>query len=170
MTYDPRAGDLRRQSEAAMGLVAALRADDHDDETVQDMVEGETSLLEAIGRAIAEMDECDVQVAGIKAKEAEFSERRLRATRRIETLRGLIEQAMLVADIRTIKLPTATLTVKDVPPKPIVVDEAAIPARFWKTPDPVLDKTALNAAIKDGEEVAGVTFSNGGTSLQIRRA
>lgn len=169
MTYDAKAGDLRRQSEAAAGLVAAMRADQHDDETVQDTVEGETGLLEAIGAAISEIDECEMMALGLASKEGQIKARAERYKRRIDTLRGLIEQAMLVADMPSIKLPMASLSVKSVPPKPIIIDEAVIPAKFWKQPDPVLDKKALNDAVKAGEEVPGATLSNGGTSLQIRR-
>ena len=146
-----------------------MRADHHDDETVQDTVEGATDLLEAIGAAIAEIDECEMMAVGLATKEGEFRARKARCERRIETLRGLIEQAMLVADMLSIKLTTATLTVKNVPPKPLVTDEAVVPARFWKQPDPILDKKALNEAIKAGEDIPGATLTNGGTSLQIRR-
>lgn len=168
MTRDATADDLRRQADAARGLVASLRADGHgDDEALlTDMVEGETGLLEAIAAAIAECDECDIMEAGIKNKQSELSARLKRATDRRERVRGLIEQAMLIADMRSIKLPTATLTVKDIAPKRIITDEAEIPAKFWKQPDPVIDRKALSDA--DGE-IAGTTFTNGTTSLQIRR-
>lgn len=165
---DDRAFELQREAEAARNLLAQINADG-DEDLAHDMIEGETSLLEAIDRAIDEIDECDVTIAGCKEKEAQLAERRKRAEARQERLRGLIEQAMLICDLRTAKRPTATLTVRDVPPKPIIADEALIPARFWKQPEPVLDKKALNEAAKT-EEIPGVTLSNGGTSLTIRRA
>lgn len=169
MTRDDRAMELTREAEAARNLLAEISAGD-DEALAHDMIEGETSLLEAIDRAIDEIDDCDVTIAGCKEKEAQLAERRKRAENRQERLRGLIEQAMLICDLRTAKRPTATLTVRDVPPKAIVADEAAIPARFWRQPDPVLDKKAINEAVKNGEDIPGVSMSNGTTSLTIRRA
>lgn len=167
MAYDPTADALFRQANAAKDLIAELRSDD---ETLNhDMVEGETSFLEAIDRALAEIDNCDVIVEGCKAKEQQMAERRRKAEARQERVRGLIEQAMVVVGMDTVKRPTATLSVAKVNPKPIITDEAAIPAIYWKQADPVLDKTALNKDAKDGAEIPGVTMSNGGVSLKIRR-
>ena len=87
----------------------------------------------------------------------------------VARIRALIEQAMLIAELPTAKRPTATVTVKRTPPKPIIADESLIPSRFYKTPAPVLDKTAINNAVADGESVPGVTMDNGGISLQVRR-
>ena len=167
MSRDITSDNLHRQAEAARNLILSLASDD--EELNHDMIEGETSFLEAIDAAIAEIDECDILIAGCKAKEAEIAERRKRAERRTERVRTLIEQAILTAEIRTVKVATATLTVKEVPPKYMVEDESKIPTKFWKQPDPVLDRAALGKAFKDGDAIPGVGQTNGGTSLQIRR-
>lgn len=166
---DVTADNLRRQSEAARALLDAIAVGDDADLT-NDMIEGETTLLEAVDRAISEIDECGVMAVGLKAKEAEFATRRTRVERRTETLRGLLEQALLVSGVSTIKTATATLTVKTVPPKPIIHDESQLPAKFWRTPDPVLDRVAVNKSVKAGEIPSGVSMTNGTTSLQIRRS
>lgn len=160
--------DILRETEAARDLIAALQSDD--EILKHDMVEGETSLLEAVARGIAEIDECEVMISGIKAKVAEFVARQKRAEARVEMLRGLMEQALVIAGIRTLKLDVATLSIKELLPRGIVTDEAAIPAEFWKQPDPVLDRAAINKAIGDGQNVPGVVASNKTTSIQIRRA
>jgi hypothetical protein len=168
--HDVTADALRMGANAARDLVAALRGEGHDDDTIHDTAEGELSLHDAISRALAEIDECEVMGLGLSAKIGEFSARKERCEFRADRLRGLIEQAMVVADLSAIKLPTATLTVKAIPPKAIVTDEAQLPARFWRSPPPVLDKTAINDAVKAGEAIPGVSMTNGTTSLQIRRA
>lgn len=71
--------------------------------------------------------------------------------------------------MKTMKLPTATLTVSTVAPRPVISDESAVPADYWRQPDPVLDKTRINVAVKAGDAIPGVTMSNGGHKLQIRR-
>ena len=160
--------NLHTETEAAQALLTGLRSDD--EELCHDMVEGETGLLEAIDAALAEIDDCDVIIAGCKAREGDLAKRRSAAAARRENIRALIEQAMRVTGLPTARRATATVTLKDVPPKPIISDEAAIPAEYWKTPDPVLDKAKINKAAKDGESIPGVVMDNGGHSLQVRRA
>jgi hypothetical protein len=169
MGRDIVADDLLRQSEAARALVMSL-ADRGDDELTNDMVEGETSILEAIDRALVDIDENEAMAFGLASKIAEFSARKSRCESRVERVRTLIEQALVTANIPSLKTVTATLSVKSVPPKPIVTDEAEIPAAFWKSPDPVLDKKAINDAVKAGQSIPGVSMTNGSTSLQIRRS
>lgn len=164
---DPIANKLRREADAAKALIASLG--DYDDDVIHDMAEGETSIMEAIDAALAEMDECAVIVAGCKAQMAVYDERRAKFDQRQVRIRSLIEQAMLIAELPTAKRAAATVSVKKVPPKPVIADESLIPARFFKQPAPVLDKPALNAAIKDGEQIPGVQMDNSGISLQIRR-
>ena len=166
-TKDKVSLDVVKATQAASSLVAALSSDD--EALRHDMVEGETDLFEAIEAALSEIDECDVIAAGCKEKEAQFAERRRGREARAERLRGLIEQALLVADLPSVKLTGATITVKSTPPKPIYEDEAAIPSEFWRQSDPVLDKKKIAEAVKDGREIPGVTMTNGSTSLQIRR-
>lgn len=167
-TKDMVSANVVRETEAARDLIRALMLDDA--ELSHDMIEGETGLFEAVAAAIGEIDDCDVISAGCREKEAQFADRRARAERRVERLRGLIEQAMAVAELPTIKLPTATLTVKTLPPKPLIEDEALVPSEFWRQPDPVLDRAKINSAVKDGATIPGVTRTNGQVSLQIRRA
>ena len=159
--------DLRRESAAARGLLDALG--DLDEATRHDTAEGETGLFEAIDAALDHLDDCAAIAAGCEHVAALYRERADKAKARAERVRGLIEQAMLIAEVPTVNRPLATLTVKATKPKPLVADEAAIPARFWKQPDPVLNKKAINEAVAGGEEVPGITMDNGGTSLQIRR-
>ncbi len=168
MSRDVTSERIAREADAAKSLLAAIASDD--EALNQDMVEGETSLIESLQVALAEIDECDVMVAGLKAKEAEFASRRARAERRIETLRSAIEQAMVFCDMATIKTTTATLTVRRTPPKLLIADEAKIPTQFWRPGEPKLDKAAVKALLDLGEPVEGATLTNGGISLQIRRA
>lgn len=164
MSRDEKASDLAKQASAARDLIAALGSDD--DGVNHDIIEGETSLLEAIDAALSEMRDCDITIAGCKSVEEEIAGRRKKADARSNRLRGLIEQAMVVAGMPMAKLTTATVTVRNVKPKPIITDEASIPAEYWKQPDPVLDRAAINKI--DGP-VPGISMSNGGTTLQIRR-
>lgn len=167
MTYDAQAEKLRVESEAARAILSEIASDD--DQLNQDTAEGETSLFEAIDAAMREIDDCGITVTGCKEREGQLADRRKRAEARQDRLRGLIEQAMVTSGLSTVKLPTATLSVAKVNPKAVIFDEAEIPAKYWKQPDPVLDKTKINEDAKT-QEIPGVSMSNGGTSLKIRRA
>ena len=163
---DITADNLQRQSMAAADLIASLQSDDA--ELLHDMTEGETDLFEAIDRALDEIDECEIVVTGCKAKEEQIGERRLKAAKRQDRIRGLIEQAIVLAGLDTVKRPCATLTVRKIKPKAIITDEALIPADYWRQPDPVLDRTKINADASD-TGIPGITMSNGTTALTIRR-
>lgn len=164
---DPVANKLRREADAARSLMQELLG--HDEETRHDTAEGETSFFEAIDAALVEMDQCAEIVAGCAAQIEVYNARQTKFNARAERLRGMIEQAMVIADIPSVRRPCATLTVRETKPAPIIADEAAIPTKFWKPQPPKLDKTAINQAVKDGEAIPGVNMTNGGTSLQIRR-
>ena len=165
---DEVADHLLRESEAAAALLSDIGRDD--EELANDMIEGETSLLEAIEFALNGLDDAEVIIEGCKAKEKQISDRRARAERRRETIRALIERALATADVATLKTPTATLTLRSTPIKALYSEEADIPAEYWRKPDPVLDKKKINDALADGAEIPGVTLSNGGVSVNIRRA
>lgn len=164
---DPVADKLRREADAARGLIKSLS--EYDDDVLHDMAEGETSIMEAIDAAIAEIDECEAIVAGCNAQIEVYSGRASKFEQRRDRVRSLIEQAMVISGLPTAKRPIATVSVKNTPPKPMITDESLIPSRFFKTPPPALDRAALNKAAKDGEKIPGVQMDNGGISLQIRR-
>ena len=166
---------MRRQTEAAKSLMASLREQGADDdaELVADTIEGETSLLEAIDAALAQIDECDVQIIGLDAKIEAFEGRKKTIGVRADRLRALIEQAMLATDQDKLKLPTATLSLTKRAPGLVVVNEADIPVKFWieqERPAPKLDKKALTAALREeNASIPGATLDNGSFALAVRR-
>lgn len=169
MTKDFTAEQIQRQSVAAKGVIEAL-SDNGDGELNHDVVEGETDFFEAIERALGEIDEKQLIIDGCEAMIERLTKRKTQAKNRQENLRGLIDQAFHVAEIKTHVFPTATITTKKVPAKLIVIDEASIPAKYFKPQDPKLDRKALFDDIKNGVEVEGTTQSNGGSTIQIRKS
>jgi hypothetical protein len=166
--------NVARQAEAAKRLLANLRLQGvaDDEELVADSIEGQTSLVEAIEAALAELDECDVHVVGLKAKEAEFADRRRRIEKRAERIKATIEQALLATDQASMKLPTATLTLVKRAAGLIITNEADIPAGFWieqERPAPKLDQKAILKALNDKTPVPGAGLDNGSYSLTLRR-
>jgi len=165
--------NVLRQTEAAKKLIRSLFEDGEDDkELVADTIEGETGLKEAIDAALSEIDECEVIIAGLKAKEQAFETRRKATEARAERIRALIEQAMVATDQMNLRLPTATISLTRRQPGVVITNEAEIPTRFWieqERPAPKLDKKALAEALKNKEQVAGANLDNGTVSLSVRR-
>lgn len=159
--------NLKRQAVAAKGLIEALQSED--EQLNADMIEGETDFFEAVERALNEIQECEILQAGVADMVKRLTDRASRAKSRADRLRGLIDQAFQMAELKSHVFPCATITTKRIPPKLIVTDEASIPAEFFIPQPPKLDKKALTEAAKI-RPVPGAQISNGGTTIQIRRA
>lgn len=169
MTRSYTKEELANQAVAAKSLIEELAIQD-DSQLAHDMVEGETDFFEAVQKALDEIGEYEIIASGCAEQIAKLTERKSRAAEGAKRLKGLIDQAFQIAGIRKHTFPTATLSLKAVPSKLIISDEYAIPAKYWRQPDPVIDKKALFDAIKAGEAVQGASKSNGGTTIQIRRS
>ena len=171
MSRDWTKEDLQRQAVAAKSILAELAESiDGDEDAAHDVVEGETDFFEACQRVLDEMVACEVIVAGCKDTIGTLTKRKSRAEVRFGRLKGMLDQAFQMAEVPKHQFPTATVSTKKVPPKLIVSEESEIPARFFVTPAPVLDKKALLDALKAKEVIPGASLSNGGVTIQIRRA
>lgn len=147
----------------------ALSGEGLDTQTLLDTLEGETDLHECllvIADSVQE-DECMSEAVGLQIER--LKERKARFDRSAETKRAIIEQAMDRAGLvgKSIKGPGATLTLRQTAGKPLIEEEIAIPAQYWKPQDPALDRKALAADLKAGIAIPGARLSNGGISLSI---
>jgi hypothetical protein len=181
-----------REAEAAKALRESYRAVFADDDALAlDAIEGETGLFEAIDVLLVERAEAMGHATGLKGVESDIAARRQRFEKRADSLKGLIEQALMIAEIDTkVVRPVATLSMSKRPATVEVQTESEIPARFWKVGDPVLDKKALGAALAERAaaiaalpedpdaraealaalppEIPGAVLSNAAPSLTIR--
>lgn len=160
---------LHRQMNAAAALKHSLKETlGDDDETMRDMIEGETSLHEMIERVVMSMDEDGMLVTGLASRIEELTQRKKRIEDRIGSKRAMVEQAMLIGEIDKLERPSFTLSLRKVPPKAEITDESLIPSNYWEAQPPKLDKKALLSALKDKQDIPGATLGNGGIALQIR--
>lgn len=183
--------DPIREAQAVASLRASIAALDADDALLLDTIEGETSLFEAIDAILARMAGDEALVRGCDAVIADLETRRDRFNARIKSDRTLIEQALSIAEIEAkLERPAATLTLARRAPTLVVETEAEIPAHFWKTGAPTLDKKALTEALRERRkaidalpedpearaaalaalppEIPGATLTNAAPTLQIR--
>lgn len=152
----------------ALAIRGALRAE-ADAQLVLDMIEGSTDLHEAICVVAEEIGEDEILLDGIKAAQTNLAARKARVEKSIDDRRNIILMAMDRAGIPAIKSPTCTLSVRSTPPQAVIIDESAIPADYFITKEPTLDKRTLAAALKNGP-IPGAELSNGGIGLTLRRA
>lgn len=158
---------VTREAKAAAELIREINSDD--EQLNHDMVEGETNFFEAVECVLDEIRMCDTLQHGIEQTSKQLADRKDRVKKRAERLRGLIDQAFQMAEIKSHTFPCETVTIKRTPPKLIITDESQIPSQFFVPQPPKLDKKALLAAAKEAS-VKGAEMSNGGQTIQIRRA
>lgn len=190
--------DLHRSIEAAKSLrfdLARMLAGD--EQALSDTFDGETTLDAEIRAAVLAIEEDEIFVSGIKARETELKNRRLRFEKRIEATRGLIEQAMTVANWPKLEMDIGTVSVGKAAPRVEIDDESEIPTQFWKREDPTLDKAGLAKVLRERQKaidnalkiavpeerasalsklneemppIPGAHIETGGVALTIRRA
>lgn len=132
-----------------------------------DVFEGETALDYVLSKLVNTSLDAATMADAIKARKTELGERQSRFERKDEAARKLILSVMERAELSKIQLTEATLSMRQLPPSPIVTDATALPdncVRIERKPD----MKAIKAEIEGGRDVQGVAMSNGRPSLTIR--
>ena len=133
------------------------------------MLEGEDAddHLATIDRVIRCAIEADALIDAVQTRQTDLAERKARFTRRRDVLRQTAFDALDALGMNRRETGDFTASLANRPPKVVVVDEAALPSAFIRTrTEP--DKTAIAAALKAGETVAGAELGNGGRGISIR--
>lgn len=164
--------DLYREMEAAKILLAQIADIIGDDEEAKaDVVEGETNLVEAIDLAVQQLVDDMAAIKGLNDYIDRLVNRKERLQDRVANFRAALAVAMEQAGKKKIDHPAVTLSLRAVPASVTVLEEAAIPSKFFKKPEPPapkLDKRAVLEALKAKHDVPGCVLSNGGQTLAMR--
>jgi hypothetical protein len=151
--------DLHRSIEAAKSLrlelsrlLAGENGEIDDQQAFADTFDGETTLDAEIRAAVLSIEEDEIFISGCKARETELKARRARLEKRVEATRGLIEQAMVVANWPKLEMDIGTVTLANAAPKVEIDQESEIPTQFWKRADPTLDKAGLGKVLKERQK------------------
>lgn len=133
----------------------------------RDVFEGQTSIDYVLSKLVETSLDAATMADAVKARKMELGERQARFERKDEATRKLILSVMERAELPKIQLTEATLSMRQLPPSPIVTDATALPEDCIKLErKPVM--AAIKAAIEAGREVPGTALSNGKPSLTIR--
>lgn len=139
-----------------------------DAELIANTIEGETKLVDVMQAAFRRIAELNGLMSGIDSMVADLKHRGERFERQRDTLRQLLCEAMSVAEMKRLETPHGTASLRAVPPKAEIINEADIPSKFWKPQPPKLDKKSVLDALKANEPVPGATLSNGGVTVAIK--
>jgi hypothetical protein len=163
---------IEEQARAAAMLLAELRnAHPLDEEDVQTAIEGQTDLIEVARQVLVEMQEAADHVRAIGDTIMRLRARSDRIERREQRLREALLGAMEMAGLRSLRLPESTLTVTVGRPSVRVIDEAQIPADFWRVEEVrKLDRKRILSDLLGNEAVPGAALSNGASCLTVRNA
>ena len=139
-----------------------------DEETLQDTLEGLSSLPDALAAVVRSYLGDLALVAALGIRIAQMQERMHRIEYQADKKRMIVSSIMERAAIKKLAEPDFTASLRAVSPSLLVNDEAQIPAGFWKPQPPKLDKRAVIAALTSGQTVPGALMGNGGTTLTVR--
>lgn len=151
------APDVRRDMEKELAAAEALKfqlSEVYDDgvldtELLSGMVEGETGLFETIDAMLRQISADDALAAALTAEKKRIDARKARLETRSETMRTMIAMALEILEERRIDRPLGVISLKALAPSLQILDEAAIPSQFFKTPEPSLSRKDLTDALKD---------------------
>jgi hypothetical protein len=121
MTRDPRFA-LSQELEAKQTLLDQLRALTADDpDFFTDLIEGETNLLELVAALDASIVDDEILVVGAKTALDKLQNRKRIAEARIELKRRLLAHTLHQVGLKTLRTPTATLSLAEASLKAIAV-------------------------------------------------
>lgn len=147
-----------------------IRAEDPaiDEKTLADTVEGLTDLHEIVAALIRSALHDEALILGLKSRIEDMQARSERLSDRASKRRAIAKDVMVDTGIKKITAPDFTVSVRPGSHSLMIVDEAAIPARYWQLRDPRLDRQAVLAELKQGLEVTGAALSNPEPVLSVR--
>lgn len=141
---------------------------DADDDTIRDTLEGITTLNELLAETLRSAIIDEALVAGLRSRLQDMKHRLARLEARAFRKRELILHVMSEAGLRKVEQPDFTASARAGTPSLLVVAEEQIPESYWIPQPAKLDRQALLAALKQGEQVAGAQLSNPKQVLSVR--
>lgn len=153
-------------------LIAAYPELAEDEILRADMINGETDILGVVSELIEKTANASAMQEALAIRQKEISARKSRFATQEEALRRLVSQIMETANLKSLKLPEATLSMTYRQPRLIVTDETLLDEQFKiivTTLKPNMDALKEEHA-KSGITPRGTTLTNGSSTLTIRKS
>jgi len=156
-------------------LAEKLADGDFDAQTIADTIEasGISDELAVKAQGIEFVARgAEAHHAAIDAEIARLTALKVHRQKVADGLRAYLKDNMERAGIEKIECPLFRLTIKKNPPSVELLDTSALPAEFWRTPEPkppvaAPDKTAIKTALAAGVVVPGARLVQG-TRLEVK--
>jgi hypothetical protein len=139
-----------------------------DDETLRDTMEGISELPAMVEHLIRSSLDDDILVVGLKSRLDAMAERLARLKDRYTKKRSLAAWAMGSAGIPKIEVSDFSVSLNAGAERLEIVDGFQIPEAFMVPQPPKIDRTAITAAMKRGEAVAGAKLEVGNPFISVR--
>jgi len=139
-----------------------------DDDTLHDTLEGITELHEMIAAVIRSALVDEALQVGLRSRLDDMKQRLTRLDLRCERKRQLALEAMSETGVRKLEQPDFTASARAGSPALVVVSEGDIPETYWVLQSPKLNRQALLADMKRGDEIPGVQLGNPKPILTVR--
>jgi len=139
-----------------------------DDDTLHDTLEGITELHEMIAAVIRSALVDEALQVGLRSRVDDMKQRLTRLDLRCEKKRHLALEAMSETGVRKLEQPDFTASARAGSPALVVVSEGDIPETYWVPQSPKLNRQALLADMKRGDEIPGVQLGNPKPILTVR--
>lgn len=153
--------------ENAIRNLKALFPELADDETLfADVLEGETTIHETLGKLVDSVREFAAMETAVDEMVTKLLQRAEVWACRQKAGRALIQKLMNIAAQRKIVLPQATISIANGRKSVVVIDETQLPEEAFIVEKKV-SKSKLKELLEAGD-VAGAAFSNGAETLTIR--
>jgi hypothetical protein len=143
---------------------------ENDEQFKLSTLEGETDLFEIASKLLDANADDEGLIASLDQRISDINIRKDRAKLRIERRKSALVSLMDCAQIKKLPLPEATVSLRTILPRPKVVDVDALPescVNITEVRKP--DMVAIEALIERGQQIPGVTMTNGAASLSVRR-
>lgn len=137
-------------------------ADDLDPITLQDTLEAiEESIEDKAENTAKLIRSWEAEAKAIKEEEKRLAERRKALESNAKRTKEYLFEQLEIAGIQKVKRPLITVSIANNPQSVEILDSTLIPSLFMIDQDPVIDKKALLAALKNGAEIDGCAIKQG---------
>lgn len=164
--------NLRTRGREVADLWRSVRAiAGEDDQTVIDTVDGETDAIEALRWAVRMAMEAEAHAEACKAMAQTYTERRKVLEDRALRYRASVASFLQEVGEKSVRLPEGTVGWRQAEPQLIGTIPSPADLPDWAVKFPrSRDEAAIKQGLRDGLKIEGLSLSNGGVALSIRRA
>lgn len=165
--------DLKSRGREVAALWQSIRAiaGEEDDQTVIDTVDGEGDAIQGLRYAVRMAMECEANAGAAKQLAGDYRDRQKVLENRAERFRQSAAAFLQEVGEKSLRLPEATISWRHTGPQIIgdIPSAADLPDNCVKF-QRVKHEPSIKAALEAGESIPGLSLSNGGVGLTVRRA